>query len=210
METSAIAKLTIELSLDDATWVIEEGDMIEGLTYRVNSIETSTITAGRVRVIQANTRFNENTENSCPPEPYVQNYITITNLVIDISKINDADLIKIPVKDIIAIKNVKSPNEIDSNEISVNTIFNSIPGMQNDGDRSYNITISNGLISDTGLFDMITSMKDFVSITVSNETQSFTYQIGEDLEIFKSNVDTMLPKTNDDPTSELTINIIFG
>lgn len=210
METNAIAKLTIELSLDDATWVIKEGDMIEGLTYRVNSIETSTITAGRVRVIQANTRFNENTENSCPPEPYVQNYITITNLVIDISKINDADLIKIPIKDIIAIKDVKSPNEIDSNEISVNMIFNSIPGMKNDGDRSYNITISNGLISDTGLFDMITSMKDFISITVSNETQSFTYQIGEDLEIFKSNVDTMMPKTNDDPTSELTINIIFG
>lgn len=210
METSVIAKLTIELSLDDATWVIEEGDMIEGLTYRVNSIETSTITAGRVRVIQANTRFNENIENSCPPEPYVQNYITITNLVVDISKINDADLIKIPVKDIIAIKDVKSPNEIDSNEISVNMIFNSIPGMQNDGDRSYSITISNGLISDTGLFDMITSMKDFTSITVSNKTQSFTYQIGEDLEIFKSNVDTMMPKTNDDPTSELTINIIFG
>lgn len=210
METNAIAKLTIELSLDDATWVIEEGDMIEGLTYRVNSIETSTITAGRVRVIQANTRFNENTENSCPPEPYVQNYITVTNLVIDISKINDADLIKIPIKDIIAIKDVKSPNEIDSNEISVNMIFNSIPGMKNDGDRSYNITISNGLISNTGLFDMVTSMKDFTSITVSNETQSFTYQIGEDLEIFKSNVDTMMPKTNDDPTSELTINIIFG
>lgn len=210
METNAIAKLTIELSLDDATWVIEEGDMIEGLTYRVNSIETSTITAGRVRVIQANTRFNENTENSCPPEPYVQNYITITNLVVNISKINDADLIKIPIKDIIAIKDAKSPNEIDSNEISVNMIFNSIPGMQNDGDRSYNITISNGLISDTGLFDMITSMKDFTSITVSNKAQSFTYQIGEDLEIFKSNVDTMLPKTNDDPTSELTINIIFG
>ena len=210
METSAIAKLTIELSLDDATWVIEEGDMIEGLTYRVNSIETSTITAGKVRVIQADTRFNENTENSCPPEPYVQNYITITNLVIDISKINDADLIKIPIKDIIAIKDVKSPNEIDSNEISVNMIFNSIPGMQNDGDHSYSITISNGLISDTGLFDMITSMKDFTSITVSNETQSFTYQIGEDLELFKSNVDTMMPKTNDDPTSELTINIVFG
>ena len=210
METSAIAKLTIELSLDDATWVIEEGDMITGLTYRVNSIETSTITAGRVRVIQANTRFNENTENSCPPEPYVQNYITITNLVVDVSKINNADLIKIPIRDIIAIKDVKSPNEIDSNEISVNMIFNSIPGMQNDGDRSYNITISNGLISDTGLFDMITSMKDFTSITVSNETQSFTYQIGEDLELFKSNVDAMLPKTNDDPTSELTISIIFG
>ena len=210
METSAIAKLTIELSLDDATWVIEEGDMITGLTYRVNSIETSTITAGRVRVIQANTRFNENTENSCPPEPYVQNYITITNLVVDVSKINNADLIKIPIRDIIAIKDVKSPNEIDSNEISVNMIFNSIPGMQNDGDRSYNITISNGLISDTGLFDMITSMKDFTSITVSNETQSFTYQIGEDLELFKSNVDAMLPKTNDDLTSELTISIIFG
>lgn len=207
----ANATLSIWVILDDDTrWLISEGDIIYGLTYRVSSAETVYLDAGRVRVIQANTKFNENTENSCPPEPYVQNYITITNLVVDISKINDADLIKIPIKNIIAIRDVKSPNEIDSNETSVNMIFNSIPGMQNDGDRSYNITISNGLISDTGLFDMITSMEDFTSITVSNETQSFTYQIGEDLEIFKSNVDTMLPKTNDDPTSELTISIIFG
>ena len=57
---------------------------------------------------------------------------------------------------------------------------------------------------------MITSMEDFTSITVSDGIQSFTYQVGENLEIFKSNVDTMLPKTNDDPTSELTISTIFG
>lgn len=207
----ANATLSIWVMLDDGTkWLISEGDIIYGLTYRISSIETAYLDAGRVRVIQANTKSNTSTENSCPPEPYVQNYIEITNLVIDVSAINYADLIKIPIKNIIDLKDVKSPSEIDKKELFVNMIFNGIPGMQNEGDHSYNIIISNGLISDTDLFDMITSMEDFTSITVSNGTQSFTYQTGEDLSVFEANVDTMVPKTNDDPTSELTINIIFG
>ena len=205
------AALSIWVTFDDGTkWLISEGDIIYGLTYQISSVETAYLDAGRVRVIQADTKSNISTENSCPPEPYVQNYITITNLVIDVSAINYADLIKIPIKNIIAIEDVKSPDEVNTNEMFVNMIFNSIPGMQNDGDHSYNIIISNGLISDTGLFDMITSMENFASITVSDGIQSFTYQAGENLEIFKSNVDTMIPKTNDDPTSELTIKIIFN
>ena len=205
------AALSIWVTFDDGTkWLISEGDIIYGLTYRISSVETAYLDAGRVRVIQANTKPNTSTENSCPPEPYVQDYIAITNLVIDVSAINYADLIKIPIKNMITIKDVKSPDEVNTNEMFVNMIFNGIPGMQNDDDHSYNIIISNGLISDTGLFDMITSMEDFTSITVSDGIQSFTYQAGENLEIFKSNVDTMLPKTNDDPTSELTISIIFG
>lgn len=56
---------------------------------------------------------------------------------------------------------------------------------------------------------MITSMEDFTSITISDGIQSFTYQTGDDLAAFNVSVDTMIPKTNDDPTSELTISIIF-
>lgn len=195
---------------DDTKWLISEGDIVYGLTYRISSVETAYLDAGRVRVIQANTKSNTSTENSCPPEPYVQNYIEITNLVIDVSAINYADLIRIPIKNIIDLKDVKSPSEIDEKELFVNMIFNGIPDMQNEGDHSYNIIISNGLISDTGLFDMITSMEDFTSITVSDGIQSFTYQAGDDLAAFNANVDTMLPKTNDDPSTELTINIVFS
>ena len=124
------ATLSIWVILDDGTkWSISEGDIIYGLTYRISSVETAYLDAGRVRVIQANTQSNTSTENSCPPEPYVQNYIEITNLVIDTSAINYADLIKIPIKNMIAIEDVKSPDEVNTNEMFVNTIFNSIPGI---------------------------------------------------------------------------------
>ena len=102
----------IEINFDNGiNYIIKEGDVLTGLQYTENN--TIKTIDGKVRVINGVlTSIPSNRPTTCPPEPYLQNYMKSTDLILDTSEENSAELKKIPVSSIIAIKEV--------NDISVN------------------------------------------------------------------------------------------
>lgn len=64
-----------------------------------------------------------------------------------------------------------------------------------DNDNIIDIVTSTGSISSSGMFDAISKIPNFNSITITSGDKSAIYTIGGDLEAFKSAVDAMIPKT---------------
>lgn len=65
-----------------------------------------------------------------------------------------------------------------------------------DTNNTYNILTSTGSITDCGLIDTVASINGMTSIVVSNGTDEVTYTAGEDLEVFKAQVDALVPQNN--------------
>lgn len=102
---SATALVGVKLVLDNGKEVtLHEGDIVQNLVYKVNSMTTGTIT-GAVRVINAATTKATN-PNSCPPVPYAHNLLTVSSLVIDTSLVFDASLVRVDISKIIDIGSV--------------------------------------------------------------------------------------------------------
>lgn len=99
-----VAKLGCKLNIGDPSIVVFEGDVVKGLAYR-SGTEIKTID-GTIRVIHATTKANSASPAECPPEPYVQRYITPVAFVIDSSEQYDAELNRINISDIISIAEV--------------------------------------------------------------------------------------------------------
>ena len=77
-----------------------------------------------------------------------------------------------------------------------------------DINNTYTLTTSNGLLSNTGIFDDIAGVEGVAGITVTDGgSQTATYTAGGDLATFKSAVDAMLPKSNDAAPVVLTMTI---
>lgn len=76
-----------------------------------------------------------------------------------------------------------------------------------EANNTYTITVDDGLISDTGLIDSIAGVDGIASITVTNGTATATYNNGGDLAAFKTEVDAMLPKSNDAEPVVLTMTL---
>lgn len=94
-----------QISLTEgANVTLFEGDLVKNLKYK--SGNTIKSVDGTVRVIQATTKANNSTSSSCPPEPYVNKYITVTGFVIDTSEVFDADLVKIDAANIVSIGSI--------------------------------------------------------------------------------------------------------
>lgn len=76
-----------------------------------------------------------------------------------------------------------------------------------EGDKTFNLTTTDGTISGTGVFDKIAEIPGLTSIAVTNGVKTETYSAGGDLEAFKAAVDALLPKTNVAETVTLTMTI---
>lgn len=99
---TATAKLGAVIKLTDtASVTVFEGDLIENLVYQVGS--TRKTISGSIRVINASTKANNTIPESCPPEPYVHRYVTISSLTIDSSEVYDAEMTRINISSIISI-----------------------------------------------------------------------------------------------------------
>lgn len=106
---TASAKVGCLLMLGNAQIELYEGDSITNLRYTSGGTERTI--SGRVRVINATTRANSTTPSSCPPEPYVHQYITIASLTIDSSEVFDAEMTRINISSITGVESVNG-NEL--------------------------------------------------------------------------------------------------
>lgn len=105
MATIGVARLGVIIKLShDKAVVVNEGDCVTGLRYVYNRKEYTL--DGCVRVICARTSSYAGGPTTCPPEPYTQNYITPTKLIIDSSEEHRATLTEVNIADIIDIESV--------------------------------------------------------------------------------------------------------
>ena len=143
---TATAKIGCVLTLGNAQIELYEGDSITGLRYTSGGVEKTI--DGRVRVINATTRANSTIPSSCPPEPYVHQYITISSLTIDSSDVFDAEMTKINISDILSVSSV------NGEELAIAV-----------GDQIYsNMTEAIAAVEDGGTVTLMKDVEDVVSI----------------------------------------------
>lgn len=105
MPNVASAVVGVKLTLENGkTVTLHEGDIVQNLVYKVTNITTATIT-GAVRVINAATT-KYNTAQSCPPVPFAHKLLSVGSLVIDVSMMFDADLVRVDISKIVDIGSV--------------------------------------------------------------------------------------------------------
>ncbi|MCM1531960.1 MAG: hypothetical protein NC114_06770 [Ruminococcus flavefaciens] len=91
---------------DGSTATVNEGDCVTGLRYTYNKKEYTL--DGCVRVVCARTAAYTGTPTTCPPEPYVHNYVTPTQLIIDSSTEHHAVMTRVNIADILSIEDVST------------------------------------------------------------------------------------------------------
>lgn len=112
MATVGVARLGVVLKInDEKEFIINEGDCVHGLRYTYGKKDYTL--DGCVRVICAKTISYNNGPTTCPPDPYVQNYITPTQFIIDSSDMHKATITKV---DIANITDLESVSEHDDGE----------------------------------------------------------------------------------------------
>ncbi|MCM1230113.1 MAG: hypothetical protein NC489_08270 [Ruminococcus flavefaciens] len=110
---NAVARIGAILTFKDgSTAVVNEGDCVTGLRYVYGKKEYTL--DGCVRVVCARTTTCNAGPSTCPPEPYVQNYVTPTQLIIDSSTEHHAVMTKVNVADILSIESVQSHDPDES------------------------------------------------------------------------------------------------
>lgn len=103
---TAIARVGLSLQRDHGAVTMFEGDRIHNLRYRRGSLEYTI--SGILRIINAKTAACSTVPETCMPEPYIDEYIDIQSVIIDISSEFNAKLIRIPVGDIIDVDSVST------------------------------------------------------------------------------------------------------
>lgn len=109
MATIGIARIGVEIRIGDKEYVVNEGDCITGLRFMKGKTEYEL--DGCVRVICAKTSNYAGGPTSCPPEPYVSDYVKPTSLIIDSSTEHAAALTQIAIADIVSIEKVGPHDE---------------------------------------------------------------------------------------------------
>ena len=207
MATTVRAKVGVTLTLTKRVVTVYEDDVLGDLRY--NNLGTETVISGRIRAIVADTRANNNTSNSCPPEPYVERYITPRMLIIDSSDEYDAEMIRVNISDIIDIVTI---NDVTDPETIVDQAIETMSDrtVTENENNDYNVEVHSGTITSKGLFEAISEIDGFESLVVTSGDQTFTYKKSEDLEAYKARIDAILPKKNGDPDVTLVLTINFN
>lgn len=196
----------VQLDLtEEKTVVLYEGDLVENLSYTEKG-ETVTVT-GKVRVIKCRIKV-ATAPSECPPEPYMQEFITPTEMILDVSQEDNAEFKTIKFENIIDVEKINNKNEVEK---MVDTIIETLPNVKVtlEENNVYQIITSTGLLSDTALFASIMDTNRISHITVTSGTKVAEYgeNIDTTLEMFNQFVDEMIPKTNDDPMVTLTMTV---
>lgn len=111
MATIAVARIGALIKLDDDTeFLLNEGDIVTDLVYRTGKV--TSVISGAVRVICANTKANTAGPQTCPPDPYLSEFVKVVSLVIDSSDEFSARVTRVNVADIVGIGEVTDPSTI--------------------------------------------------------------------------------------------------
>ena len=198
----AVIKAVVELS--KRTVELREGDVLTNLTYTDANGQRIT-DSGAVRVIDCETIANNSIPESCPPAPYLHQFIKVTGIALDTSDIYEADVRRIPIDRIINIEAING--EYDPETIVDNAIETCTDSVVEVSNNNYNIVTDNGKITDRGMIESIFGISNFVSLTVAVEGDTRTFDSQSNLEDVRAYVDSHIPKSNDDPSINMTLTI---
>lgn len=98
------AVVSAQLTIDDKTYTLSEGDIVNDLVYSASGTEKTI--SGAIRVLNVSTKANNSIPDDCPPVPYAYRYMSVYAIVIDSSDVYDAELTRINVSNIISIGSV--------------------------------------------------------------------------------------------------------
>ena len=198
----AVIKAVVELS--KRTVELREGDVLTNLTYTDANGQRIT-DSGAVRVIDCETIANNSIPESCPPASYLHKFVKVTGIVLDTSDTFEADVRRIPIERIINIEAING--EYDAETIVDNAIETCTDSVVEVSNNNYNIVTNNGKITDRGMIESIFGISNFVSLTVAVEGDTKTFDSQSNLEDVEAYVDSHIPKSNDDPSINMTLTI---
>lgn len=202
---TAMARVGANLKLRKRTVSVFEGDIVEGLHYQVGNEILSV--SGCVRVIVTDTKANNQIVDSCPPEPYVQNFMTPRMLIIDSSDTYDADMIRVNISaitDIDRINGITDPDAMIDHAIETKIPESTVV---EEADNLYSITVGLGTVSTGGLWEEILKVPGIQTISCECNGITHVYHKGDDIEAYKKLVDEFIPKSNDDPEVTITMTV---
>ena len=190
---------------------IQVGDMLQGVHYLTDDGQNATI-SGRLRVINATVERNTvAVSTSCPPQPYLQDYVHVVSIVVDTSTEMNADYVCIPIENIFCIESV---NGFVDYENVVDTVIEMLGGDGNPvvtelEDNSYEIKGRTDTF--TSIFDEIIRIAGNVDSMYANveHQRMIQYFDGTNLNTFKEEIDKLLPKCLEDPSAAITLTINF-
>lgn len=200
------ARVGATLTLHKRIATVFEGDIVEGLHCTLDG-EPAVIN-GCIRVIVADTTANNQIVDSCPPEPYAQEFIKPRMLIIDSSDVFDADMVRVNISDITDIDSING--KVDPESVIDNAILEiSDCTVVEDANNVYSIESSTGSISAGGLFESILTIPGYIQMSITDGNITVLHHKGEDIKGFKTSVDELLPKSNDDPPVQLTLTVYY-
>ena len=134
-----------------------------------------------------------------------------TEMVVQSAYLENEPTLTVPV-DRTASKTDSTDIALDlTPEEQVDEIMADIPGAEETAENTYSIVTTNGSLSDLSFFDEIAVLPGFSSMTVSDGTnEPVTYTGDGIMETFKTQVDALLPKSNDGPAVSLTLTVNFA
>ena len=203
MKTYCRAVVGIMLITSKREEPLVEGDLVGNLSYR-NEYGVVSFVSGKIRAIVADVNYNRSIPDDCPPEPYVQNYVIPSKIIIDVSTQYDADFVSVDIDSIIGVETINGETD---QEVVVDGVFNAVPGIVEESNNNYSYTTEKGSILDLELFDNLAKLDGLVDLTVNVGESTCTYAPGQNIEVLKSQIDQHVPKTNDDPPVVFTITV---
>lgn len=122
MATSAIANIGVKIIFNDKVFECYEGDKITNLVYTEGPVTKSI--SGSIRVISVSTRAYSSGPDECPPESFISDICQVNELIIDSSSEFDADIIHVPIKNIVSIEKVNDKDPVAGDfEPNLRTLF---------------------------------------------------------------------------------------
>lgn len=108
MANIAIPHIGVKVRLESgAEYNLHEGDIVRDLEYKFG--EKTKKISGTIRVLNGTTRSGAPAASTeCPPEPYLQKFVTVGSMVIDSSEEFDAELTKVSISNIVGIGAVEA------------------------------------------------------------------------------------------------------
>ena len=93
-------------------------------------------------------------------------------------------------------------------EEQVDAIMEDIPGATETSNNVYSIVTSNGSLENLAFLDEIAAIPGFTAMTVSDGVAApVTFEAGGNMETFKTQVQALLPDSNEDPQVTLTLTV---
>ena len=93
-------------------------------------------------------------------------------------------------------------------EEQVDAIMEDIPGATETSNNVYSIVTSNGSLENLAFLDEIAAIPGFTAMTISDGVAApVTFETGGNMETFKTQVQALLPDSNEDPQVTLTLTV---